>query len=209
MNPLTAERVSVAVHAAGLAPVEGVTSEKLAVYGNLILKWNERTNLTAITDPEALLQRHLVESVAAAQALPSESKTLLDYGSGAGLPGIPIALCRPDLAVTLAESQSKKAAFLREAARSRGIKPTVYPGRVAEMPAYQRFDIVTMRAVDRMSSAVLDAIERVTPNGWLALFVSEKSSAVLEGANVRQVKLPTVGSLILQQAPFVPRGTAK
>src|ERR1700722_18488594 len=90
---------------------------KLSLYLDLLLKWNARTNLTAIRDPEEIVRRHFGESLFAGQHLESPS-TLLDFGSGAGFPGLPIALLHSGIAVTLAESQNKKATFLREVVRS-------------------------------------------------------------------------------------------
>ena len=86
-------------------------------------------NLSAIRDEEGIISRHLVESIVVSSELPQGIKTLLDFGSGAGLPGIPIAICRPEIAVTLAESQGKKAAFLQEAVRVLGIGAKVHAGR--------------------------------------------------------------------------------
>jgi 16S rRNA (guanine527-N7)-methyltransferase len=97
------------------------------------MKWNARMNLTAARKPEEIVRRHFVESIFAAQQIPKHVKTLLDFGSGAGFPGIPIAICRPKIGVTLAESQGKKAAFLREAVRTLGLKAEVWAGRVEEM----------------------------------------------------------------------------
>src|ERR1700716_112541 len=87
---------------------------QLSLYLDLLLKWNARTNLTAIRDPEEIVRRHFGESLFAARHIDPKTKTLLDFGSGAGFPGLPIALYRPEIAVTLAESQNKKATFLRE-----------------------------------------------------------------------------------------------
>src|ERR1700723_3277713 len=75
---------------------------QLSTYLGLLLKWNARTNLTAIRDPEEIVRRHFGESLFAARHLPP-SATLLDLGSGAGFPGLPIQLLRPEIAVTLAE----------------------------------------------------------------------------------------------------------
>src|ERR1700678_3008771 len=80
---------------------------KLSFYLDLLLKWNARTNLTAIRDPEEIVRRHFGESLFAAQHLSPSTSTLLDLGSGAGFPGLPIALLHPEIAVTLAESQNK------------------------------------------------------------------------------------------------------
>jgi len=137
-------------------------------------------NLTSIRDVEGILSRHFVESIACAQSLPGEIATLLDFGSGGGLPGIPIALCRPEIAVTLAESQGKKAAFLQEAVRLLGISTRVHPFRAEVLS--ERFDCVTLRAVDRMDDAVASASELVNPGGWLALMTTGMELAKLQAA---------------------------
>lgn len=134
---------------------------RLSVYLELLLRWNARTNLTAIRTPEEIVARHFGESLFAAQHL-GVASTLLDYGSGAGFPGLPIALARPDVAVTLAESQHKKSAFLREAIRILGVDATVWSGRVAQMPPEKSFDCVTLRAVDDMASAMVEAERRAS-----------------------------------------------
>jgi len=113
----------------GHPPLTPETAEKFSAYLTLLQKWNARTNLTAIRDEEGILSRHFLESILCAQALPKSVQTLLDFGSGAGFPGIPIALIRKDVTVTLAESQNKKAAFLREALRTLNLKARVHNGR--------------------------------------------------------------------------------
>jgi 16S rRNA (guanine527-N7)-methyltransferase len=138
------------------------------LYLALLLKWNAKVNLTAIRDEDGILQRHFVESIACARLLPAGIKTLLDFGSGAGFPGLAIAICRPEIAVTLAESQGKKAAFLSEAVRVLGVGGRVMVhGARAELLKLQ-FDCVTLRAVDRMDAAVRAGGNLVRPSGWLA-----------------------------------------
>jgi 16S rRNA (guanine527-N7)-methyltransferase len=137
---------------------------------SLLLQWNSRVNLTAIRDQEGILSRHFVESIACARALPAGIATLLDFGSGAGFPGIPIALCRPEIAVTLAESQGKKAAFLSEAVRTLGLSSKVHSARAETLDC--GFDCVTLRAVDHMPQAVRAAAHLISPAGCLALMTS-------------------------------------
>ena len=148
---------------------------QLSIYLDLLLRWNERTNLTAIREPEEIVRRHFGESlftgVPLAPLLPAEG-TLLDFGSGAGFPGLPIQLLLPTLRVTLAESQGKKASFLREVVRTLGLETEVWAGRVEDLPASRRFSAVTLRAVDRMDQALLCARPRVAPGGWLALLTT-------------------------------------
>jgi 16S rRNA (guanine527-N7)-methyltransferase len=129
---------------------------KLVIYLELILKWNARINLTAIRTPEEIVRRHFGESLFVGAHL-GACGTLLDFGSGAGFPGVPIQLLRPEVQVTLAESQGKKAAFLREVVRSLELPTEVWAGRVEAMPAARRFDAVTMRAVDEMDRAMSEA----------------------------------------------------
>jgi 16S rRNA (guanine527-N7)-methyltransferase len=114
-------RLNALLTEAAQAPLDPAQSEQFEAYLSLILRWNLGVNLTAIRDEDGILRRHFVESITCARALPAGIATLLDFGSGAGFPGIPIALCRPEIAVTLAESQGKKAAFLREALRQLGL----------------------------------------------------------------------------------------
>ena len=113
----------------GQKPIHLLHSKRFEEYLFLLLRWNARVNLTAIRDEEGILRRHFVESIVCARALPAGITSLLDFGSGAGFPGIPIALCCPEIAVTLAESQGKKAAFLSEAVRVLGISAKVHSGR--------------------------------------------------------------------------------
>jgi 16S rRNA (guanine527-N7)-methyltransferase len=135
---------------------------QLSTYLDLLLKWNARTNLTAIRDPEEIIRRHFGESLFAARHLDPDTASLLDFGSGAGFPGLPIALLRTDIQVTLAESQNKKAAFLREAVRTLNLPTEVWPGRVESMPATRQFHTVTLRAVDNMTAAIAAAGPRAT-----------------------------------------------
>lgn len=127
---------------------------KLSVYLDLLLRWNARTNLTAIRDPEEMVRRHFGESLFAADRLGNPlPDTLLDLGSGAGFPGLPIAIAHPQIAVTLAESQGKKASFLREAVRTLELKNVeVWAGRAEALD--HQFHTVTLRAVDDMAAAM-------------------------------------------------------
>ncbi len=156
------------------------TAERFKRYLALLMRWNARMNLTAVREPEEIVHRHFAECIFAAQQIPHKVKTLLDFGSGAGLPGIPIALCRPEISVTLAESQGKKAAFLREAARTLELKAEVWAGRVEAMPPERVFDAVTLRAVDKMAQACRVAVERLAPGGWLGVFTTRKTESVLD-----------------------------
>jgi len=163
-------------------PVSPALSEQFSAYLALLQKWNAKTNLTAIRDEEGILSRHFLESILCASALPAGIQTLLDFGSGAGLPGIPIALMRPEIAVTLAESQNKKAAFLREAVRTLGLNTQIHSARAEQLQ--RKFDCVALRAVDNMAAAISAAIALIAPDGWLAVLTTRsEATAVAQIAN--------------------------
>jgi 16S rRNA (guanine527-N7)-methyltransferase len=140
------------------APLYG----QLSLYLDLLLKWNARTNLTAIRDPEEIVRRHFGESLFAASHLDPATTTLLDLGSGAGFPGLPIALLRPEITVTLAESQNKKATFLREVVRTLGLPVEIWAARAESLPESRQFHTVTLRAVDNMAAAIAAAAPRAS-----------------------------------------------
>jgi 16S rRNA (guanine527-N7)-methyltransferase len=134
---------------------------QLSAYLDLILKWNARVNLTAIRTPEEIVRRHFGESLFAASHL-GPCAALLDFGSGAGFPGLPLQLLRPDVLVTLAESRARKAAFLHEVVRTLNLPTEIWSKRVESMPASRQFDAVTLRAVDNMDAALQEASHRAT-----------------------------------------------
>jgi len=156
---------------AGVTPLPPDIAVKLQTYLDLLLKWNARLNLTAIRNPEGIIQRHFGESIFAAQHLPAGIRTLLDFGSGGGFPGVPVALCRPEIQVVLAESQWKKAAFLREAVRTLSLENAqVFAGRVEALD--REFDAVTLRAVDKMEDACRVAVRKLASGGWFVPFTT-------------------------------------
>jgi len=163
--------------------IEDSIVNQLGSYLDLLIKWNAKTNLTAIREPEEIVRQHFGESLFAGQQLLrqglSESASLLDFGSGAGFPGLPIQILLPQLQVTLAESQSKKASFLREAVRTLNLTTTVYAGRVEDMPQAERFDVVTLRAVDNMQAALAGAVPRLAEAGTLAVLTTENQRAAV------------------------------
>jgi 16S rRNA (guanine527-N7)-methyltransferase len=151
-----------------------VQLDQISDHLDLLLKWNSRTNLTAIRDPEEIVRRHFGESLFAGRMLyphaESSDETLIDFGSGAGFPGIPIKILVPTLRVTLIESQNKKATFLREVIRALGLKEIqVHLGR-AEQSGLTA-NTVTMRAVEKFEESLPVAASMVEPGGRLALLI--------------------------------------
>jgi 16S rRNA (guanine527-N7)-methyltransferase len=162
-------------------PSPGVLAQ-LQRYLDLLLRWNARTNLTAVRDPDQIVTRHFGESLFAANVLfgnnglPEPGTSLADLGSGAGFPGIPIKLFVPDLKLTLIESQNKKATFLREAIRALELRDVeVFQERAEHWNRVA--DVVTLRAVERFEQALPVATSLVRPEGRLCLLIGESQIA--------------------------------
>ncbi len=168
--------------ASGLTQLTAKQSRQFVLFLELLLKWNARLNLTSIRGTSGILSRHFLECIACARDLPADITTLLDFGSGAGFPGIPVAICRPEIAVTLAESKGKKGAFLQETLRSLGLTAEIHMGRAETLLV--QFDCVTLRAVDRMEEAIESAARLVKPLGWLAVMTTRAELANVQGAIV-------------------------
>jgi 16S rRNA (guanine527-N7)-methyltransferase len=175
---MAANRLNQLLTESGHPPLAAETAGKFAAYLTLLQKWNVRTNLTAIRDEEGILSRHFLESILCAHELPQGIVSLLDFGSGAGFPGIPIALIRPEISITLAESQNKKAAFLREAVRTLSLETKVHSARAETLQS--TFDCVTLRAVDNMAQAIPAAIQLLHPNGWLAILTTLEDAPAIQ-----------------------------
>jgi 16S rRNA (guanine527-N7)-methyltransferase len=175
--------------------------QHISMYIDLLLRWNARVNLTSVREPEEIVTRHYGESFFAARHLfpapdqiPTEKSAevhVIDVGSGAGFPGLPIRIWAPQVQLTLIESNQKKATFLREVVRSLTLtNVNVFPGRAAAYPMGQslrqssrhdksspdakRFgDVVTLRAVEHFDSILPAAAVLVAPSGRLAILIGQ------------------------------------
>jgi 16S rRNA (guanine527-N7)-methyltransferase len=196
----TAGHIEKAFTQAGIIDLPVGAYDKFRVYLELLLWWNQRLSLTAVRDPDQIIQRHFLECAFVAQQLPQDIADLLDYGSGAGLPGIPIAICRPDIEVTLAEAHGKKASFLRETLRVLRLEGEVYDGRVETMPE-RGFDAVALRAVEKMDVAIPVALQRV--KHYIVLFTTKQSNLARETAMpglewVERISIPNTKQMVLE-----------
>jgi 16S rRNA (guanine527-N7)-methyltransferase len=145
MQGASEDDVAERLAAAGLA-VAPSAAAALARYIALLERWNRVHNLTAIRGAEGLIDRHLIESLAVAPLL--AGTRVADVGSGAGLPGIPLAIHEPAKAFTLIESRAKRAGFLRHVIGELGLaNATVSHGRVEDLRSAEAFDTVLARAV--------------------------------------------------------------
>jgi len=144
----------------------------ISTYIDLLLKWNARVNLTAIREPNEIVQRHFGESLCAAKYLLEHRhpRTAIDLGSGAGFPGVPFAMLAPEVQVTLIEAQQKKATFLRELVRVLDLKNVKVFDQRAE--SYQdTADLVMLRAVEKFEEVLKMAVRLVRPGGSVALMI--------------------------------------
>lgn len=159
----------------------GLIDSKISLferYRNLLLEWNEKFNLTAIKDLDEIEEKHFVDSLYLDKFVSLENKTLLDVGSGAGFPGIPLAIAHPNSKVFLLESNGKKVSFLKEVVKQLDLKNVeVIQSRAEEFLDKERFDIVTARAVKELNILLEICIPLVKIGGT---FVAYKSNAVDE-----------------------------
>jgi 16S rRNA (guanine527-N7)-methyltransferase len=148
---------------------EGAVGELLK-YVVLIEKWNRTYNLTAIRSPLEMVSHHLLDSLAVATHLPmTPHATLADVGSGAGLPGIPLAIARPEWRITLNDSSQKKTAFLRQAAIDLRLgNVELHEGRVESWRPATLFAVVISRAFAELTQFVSRCRHLVAPEGTLA-----------------------------------------
>ena len=145
---------------------------QLLAYIALLEKWNRTHNLTAIRTAEQMVTHHILDSLAVVPHIPSEnSTTVVDIGSGGGLPGIPIAVARPGWRVTLLDSNQKKAAFLRQAVAELALRNAdVVARRAEDYDPPLRFDVAISRAYSNLTDFVAQARRLTRPDGiWLAM----------------------------------------
>lgn len=141
----------------------------------MLLRWNRQVSLTTITNPEEILRFHFGESVFALAAIPIEHGRLADVGTGAGFPGLPLKMARPELALALIESNSRKAVFLREAVRAMSLERVeVIRSRMEEVDSsIPRFDFITARAIGDHEGLLSWASGRLSPEGRVILWLGE------------------------------------
>ena len=141
--------------------------QRLLAYLRLVEKWNRVYNLTAVRDTDQMVPQHLLDSLAVAPHLRGESR--LDVGSGAGLPGLPLAIARPAMAVTLIEASHKKSAFLKQVAIELALPNLeVVNARVVAWEAPRAYDVVISRAFSDLAEFAALAGRHVAPGGVLA-----------------------------------------
>jgi 16S rRNA (guanine527-N7)-methyltransferase len=170
-----------------LAPLVAEQRQQLEQYIDLLLRATADFNLTAIRDREEAWNRHILESLRLLPLL-GEGQRLIDVGTGGGLPGMVLAIARPDLAVTLLEATTKKAHFLERTAKTLGLSNVNVTTERAEdaaangAPLRQTFDIVTARAVAPLRVLLELTIPFLKPSGLFVAVKGEKANDELTEA---------------------------
>ena len=185
--------------------------QAMAEYGRLLLEANEITNLTAITEPEAVARLHFLDSAALLGAADFAGKDVLDVGSGAGFPGVPLRILRPDMGLTCLDSVGKKMDFVRQACGRIGLEDVICLwGRAEEMPALrERFDVVTSRAVAELTALAELCLPQVKVGGlFLAMKKPDCDEEVARGDFAVRALRPVAGDLAVYGAGYRygPRG---
>ena len=160
-------------------------------YVALLVRWNATYNLTAIRDPREMVSKHLLDSLAMHSYVDGIG-TLADLGTGPGLPGIPLAIAKPGLRVSLVESNGKKVRFLREAIRKLGLtNAEAVESRIEAFDAPGRFDAITARALATLPLILESGGHLLRPGGVLLAMKGvvplEEIAALPEGWVVREM----------------------
>ncbi|MGB8434077.1 MAG: 16S rRNA (guanine(527)-N(7))-methyltransferase RsmG [Burkholderiales bacterium] len=172
--------------------------QQLLTYIGLLAKWNEVYNLTAIRDEHEMLSHHLLDSLALVPHI--DGPNVLDVGSGAGLPGIPVAIARSECEVTLLDSNKKKAAFMQQAVIELELaNATVCSARVETWQPDRRFDVIASRAFSSLADFVRDSQHLLAVRGVFAAMKGAYPDAELarlpKDYRVRSVKRLVVPGL--------------
>ncbi|MCG6886977.1 MAG: 16S rRNA (guanine(527)-N(7))-methyltransferase RsmG [Proteobacteria bacterium] len=145
-------------------PIDAATREKLIAYVHLLDKWNRAYNLTAVREPTEMVVRHLLDSLVVAPYL--RGPAVLDVGTGAGLPGIPLALACPELNFTLLDSNGKKIRFVTQAVAVLGLaNADVIQSRVEAWQPAKRFDTIIARAYSNLAGLVTETRHLLAEQG--------------------------------------------
>jgi 16S rRNA (guanine527-N7)-methyltransferase len=157
------------------------TLDRLSAYEALLKKWNRAINLVARPTLTEIWSRHFADSAQLLPLIPNHARSWIDLGSGAGFPGLVIAILRPDIAVTVVESDKRKCVFLKEVARETGTDVAVVNARIETLD--MQADVVSARALASLSDLLALARPCLAPNGHAVFLKGENVEQELTEAN--------------------------
>ena len=171
--------------------------EQFYKYMNLLIEWNEKMNLTAITEPKEIILKHFIDSITILKYIDDNSK-LVDVGTGAGFPGVPLSIMNPTLKITLVDSLNKRLIFLQEVVKELNLKNIeIVHARAEEFGQNknyrEKFDIATSRAVANLATLSEYLVQLVKIGGKI---ISMKASNAKEEINDAQKAIEVLGGKI-------------
>lgn len=171
--------------------------EQFYKYMNLLIEWNEKMNLTAITEPKEIILKHFIDSITILKYIDDNSK-LVDVGTGAGFPGVPLSIMNPTLKITLVDSLNKRLIFLQEVVKELNLKNIeIVHARAEEFGQNknyrEKFDIATSRAVSNLATLSEYLVPLVKIGGKI---ISMKASNAKEEINDAQKAIEVLGGKI-------------
>ncbi len=193
-------------------------AEMFEKYYNLLIEWNEKFNLTAITKEREVCDKHFIDSVLCESCIPKNS-VLLDIGSGAGFPALPLKIVRPDLKVTMIDSVNKKVTFLKEVIKALNLENAeaihIRSEELARSSYRDFFDVVTGRAVARLNTLCEYSLPLVKKGGIFIAYKAENvedelkeaenAIRLLNGKFVKLLKIPLPGSDIVRSFAIISK----
>lgn len=178
--------------------------EQFFEYMKLLIEWNEKMNLTAITEPEEIIVKHFVDSITISNEIENNSK-IVDVGTGAGFPGIPLSIMNPTLKITLVDSLNKRLIFLREVVNKLNLKSIeIIHARAEELGQDKKyresFDYATSRAVAKLAVLSEYLIPLVRKNGKI---ISMKAGGAQEEIKEAQQAIKVLGGKMEKVEEFM------
>lgn len=171
--------------------------EQFFVYMNLLIEWNEKMNLTAIVEPNEIILKHFIDSITILKEIDNNSK-IIDVGTGAGFPGVPLSIMNPTLKITLADSLNKRLIFLQEVINQLGLRNIeIIHARAEELGQSKKyredFDVATSRAVANLSTLSEYLIPLVKKGGKI---ISMKAGGAQEEIETAKKAIKILGGRI-------------
>lgn len=186
-------------------PLTDTQLDQFALYSDELRRWNTQVNLTAITDPEQIIVRHMLDSLSCARVWGAAPQSLIDIGTGAGFPGLPLKILRPELRLTLVESIGKKVAFLQHIVTLLGLDQvevlTARAEQIGRDPQHrERYDVATGRAVADLRVLAEYCLPLCRVGGR---FLAPKGQAVAAEVEQAQTAFATLGGQLATVAQVV------